>query len=165
MLWLSQKVNFLSNIGRIWLIPRYRINRNIVSHYKAIVLNIFCISVSNLHMTPGKAIAKAEKENKYKFPQTCLERRHYFTPLLFYAYGISGEEARAATQRMASCPSLKMKQEYDGMCGFVRDGMELATVRSNTILLWVTRDKDMCIRECPEFTDGSLMALLMPWRG
>ena len=155
----------MSIIGKIWLISRYGINRNIVSHYKAIVLNVFCISVSNLHMTPEKAIEKAEKENKYKFPQTCLERRHYFTPLLFYAYRIPGEEARAATKRMALCPSLKMKREYYEMCGFVRDSMELATVRSNTILLWGTWDKDMCIRQCPEFTDESLMALLIPWRG
>ena len=30
---------------------------------------------SNLHMTPEKALSKAEKEKKYLYLQACLERR------------------------------------------------------------------------------------------
>ena len=38
---------------------------------------------SYLPITPEKALAKLEKKKKDKHPQTCLERRHNFTPLVF----------------------------------------------------------------------------------
>ena len=36
---------------------------------------------SYLHMTPEKALAKAEKEKKDLYFQACLERRNIFTPM------------------------------------------------------------------------------------
>ena len=35
---------------------------------------------SYLHLTPVKALAKAEKENKYLYLQACLECKRTFTP-------------------------------------------------------------------------------------
>ena len=35
-----------------------------------------------LRMTPEKALAKAEKENKDLYLQDCLERRRNFTPMV-----------------------------------------------------------------------------------
>ena len=51
------------------------------------------------------------------------------------------------------------------MCGFVRARMSLAVVRSNTLLLCGARDKYAYIRQRPDPADGSVMALLAPWRG
>ena len=41
----------------------------------------------------------------------------------------------------------------------------LAMVRSNTLLLWDSRDKDACIRKRLELTDGAVVALMAPWWG
>ena len=48
---------------------------------------------SYLHMTPEKALEKAEKEKKDFYLQACLERRRTFTPMVYYTYGIPGAEA------------------------------------------------------------------------
>ena len=48
---------------------------------------------SYLHMTPEKALAKAEKENKDLYLQACLERRRTFTPMVYSADRIPGAEA------------------------------------------------------------------------
>ena len=50
---------------------------------------------SYLHMTPKKALAKAEREKKL-YLQSCLERRHTFTPMVYSADEIPGAEALAA---------------------------------------------------------------------
>ena len=59
----------------------------------------------------------------------------------------------------------KLKREYSQMCGFVRARMLLAIVRSNNLLLCISRDKGACIWQQTELTDGVVMALLAPWRG
>ena len=50
---------------------------------------------SYLHMTPEKALAKAEKEKKDFYLQACLERRRTFTPMVYCADQIPGAEALA----------------------------------------------------------------------
>ena len=57
---------------------------------------------SYLRMTPEKALAKTEKEKKDLYLQACLERRRSFTPMVYYADGISGAEALAAQKRLAA---------------------------------------------------------------
>ena len=37
---------------------------------------------SYLHMTPEKALAKAQKENKDLYHQACLEHRRTFIPMV-----------------------------------------------------------------------------------
>ena len=51
---------------------------------------------SYLRMTPEKALAKAEKENKDLYPQACLELIRTFTPMVYSADGIPGAEASPA---------------------------------------------------------------------
>ena len=120
---------------------------------------------SYLRMTPEKALAKVEKENKDLYLQACLERRRTFTPMVYSADGILGAEALAAHKRLATLLSYKMKREYSELCGFVRAKMSLAIVRSNILLLCGPRDKGARICQRPELTDGAVMALLAPWRG
>ena len=67
---------------------------------------------SYLRMTPEKALAKAEKENKDLYLQACLERRSTFTPMVYSADGITGAEALATPKRLAVLISYKLKQEY-----------------------------------------------------
>ena len=55
-----------------------------------------------LCQTSAKALTTAEKEKKYKYLHNCLERRRYFTPMVYSADGITGTEAVAAHKRLAS---------------------------------------------------------------
>ena len=45
---------------------------------------------SYLRMMPEKALAKAEKEKKELYLQSCLERTRTFTPMVYSADGIPG---------------------------------------------------------------------------
>ena len=101
---------------------------------------------SYLCMTPEKALAKAEKENKDLYLQTCLERRRPFTPMVYYVDGIPRAEDLAAQKRLAALISYKLKREYSEMCGFMRARMLLAIVRSNSLLLRSPHDKGARIR-------------------
>ena len=74
-------------------------------------------------------------------------------------------EAVASQRRLASMLSNNLKQEYFEMCGFVRACMSLAIVRSNTLLLRGTRDKEAYIRQRSNMEYGEMMVLMVPWRG
>ena len=117
---------------------------------------------SYLHMTPEKALAKAEKEKKDLYLQACLERRRTFTPMVYSADGTPGVEALAAQKRLAVLLSYKLKREYSEICSFVRARMSLAIVSSNSLLLRSSRDKGARIQQRPDLTDGSVMSLLEP---
>ena len=65
---------------------------------------------SYLCMTPEKALSKAEKENKDLYPQSCLERRRTFTPMVYSTDGIPGAEALAAQKRLAALLKYKLKR-------------------------------------------------------
>ena len=85
--------------------------------------------------------------------------------MVYSADGILGAEALAAQKRLSTLLSYKLKQEYSEMCGFVRARISLDIVRSNSLILHGLRDKWARIRQHPELTDRSVMALLAPWRG
>ena len=85
--------------------------------------------------------------------------------MVYSADRIPGAEALAAQKRLAAILSYKLKREYSEMCVFVRARMSLATVRSNSLLLRVPRDKEVRLRQKPELADGIVMELLVPWRG
>ena len=51
---------------------------------------------SHLCMTPEKALAKAERQNKDLYLQYCLERRRNFTPMVYSAEGMLVSESLAA---------------------------------------------------------------------
>ena len=120
---------------------------------------------SYLRMTPEKALAKAEKENKDLCLQAFLECRRNFTHMVYSADGIPGAEALAVQKRLAALLRYKLKQEYSEMCGFVRERMSLAIVRSNSLLLRGPRNKGTRIWQRPELTDGVVMSLPAPCRG
>ena len=95
--------------------------------------NFFNINTgSYLHMTPEKALAKAEKEKKDLYLQACLGSRSNFTPMVYSADRIPGAEALAAQKRLAALLSYKLKREYSEMCGFARARISIAIVRSNS---------------------------------
>ena len=104
---------------------------------------------SYLCQTSTKALATADKEKNDKYIQTCLQRRRSFTTMVYSVDGILIKEAVAAQQRLASLLSNMMKQEYLGMCGFVRAQMSLAIVRYNEFLLRGARDKEDYILQIP----------------
>ena len=114
---------------------------------------------SYLHMTPENALAKAEKEKKYVYLQDCLERRRTYTPMVYSADRIPRVEALTTQKRLAKLLIYKLKREYLEMCGFVRERMSLAIVRSNSLLLRGPRNKGARIRQQPELIDGTAHAL------
>ena len=67
--------------------------------------------------------------------------------MVYSADGIPGAEALAAQKRLAALLSYKLKREYSEMCGFVRERMSLAIVRSNSLLLCGPWDKYARIRQ------------------
>ena len=85
--------------------------------------------------------------------------------MVYSADGIPGVEALAVHKRLAALLRYKLKWEYSEICGFVRAWMSLAIVRTNSLLLCGPHDKRARIWKCPELTDGTVMALLAPWRG
>ena len=85
--------------------------------------------------------------------------------MVYSTDGIPGAETLAAQKRLAALLSYKLKREYSEMCGFVRERMSLAIVRSNSLLLRVPCNKGARIRQRPELTDGAVMELLAPWWG
>ena len=88
-----------------------------------------------------------------------------FTPIVYYVDGIPRAEALATQKSISALLSYKLKREYSEMCGFVGVRMSLAIVRSNSLLLRGPCNKEACIRQKPDLTDGAVMALLAPWRG
>ena len=69
---------------------------------------------------------------------------------MFYsADRIPVAEALAAQKRLAALLSYKLKQEYSEICGFVRAKMSLMIVRSNSLPLFIPRDKGARIRQRP----------------
>ena len=86
----------------------------------------------------------------------------FFNLMVYSADGIPGKEAVAAQQHLASLHINKLKREYLEMCGFVRSQMSVPIVRSNTLLILGTRDKEAYILQRPDMVDGSVMALLAP---
>ena len=126
------------------------------------ILNLNAISY--LHMTPEKALAKAENEKKDLYFQACLERRRTFTPMVYSVDGIPGAEALSAQNIFAALLIYKLKLEYSEMCGFVRVRMPLVIVRSNILLLCGPQNKGARIWQRLKHTDG-VMALIIPWQG
>ena len=79
--------------------------------------------------------------------------------------GITGTEGVAAQRRLTLLISNKLKRKYSELCGFVRDQMSLAIVRSDTLFLRGAKEKETYIHQRPYLADGVLMALLALWRG
>ena len=64
---------------------------------------------------------------------------------------------------MASHLRFKLKQEYSEMSGFVWEGMSLAMVKYNTLLLRPPHHKEAYIHQTQELTDGVVMELIELW--
>jgi hypothetical protein len=88
---------------------------------------------------PHTILAKHEKEKKDKYVNACLAWRRTFTPLVFSVDELRGTEASTATKKLASRLSVKWKQTYSKVCGFVRSRLSITLVRTTS----------MCLRGCP----------------
>ena len=85
--------------------------------------------------------------------------------MVYSSDGIPVEDALATQKRLTALLIYKLKREYSEICGFVREMISLAIVRSNSLLLRGSQDKEARIWQRPELTDGALMALLASYRG
>jgi hypothetical protein len=138
--------------------------------WKRGVTGIFDVCITNLDApsyrgrSPEGILAAAEKAKKDKYLDACLERRQTFTPLVYSADEMAGDEALAAEKKLASLLAAKLHREYSEMVGYVRARMALAIVRTNTLLLRGPRDPGSRLRHRPGFEDGAGIALCHNWR-
>jgi hypothetical protein len=95
---------------------------------------------SHLDRTPAKVLLRGEQLKKNKHEAACLERRRHFTPLVFSVDGMRGKEANAAGKRLAQLLSIKWKQDYANVCGFVRSRLSIALVRTMSQCIRGARD-------------------------
>jgi len=107
---------------------------------------------------PKKILARHEKEKKDKYLDACLERRRQFTPLVYSVDGLMGDEARAASKRLASHLANKWKRAYSEVCGYVNSRQALALVRATSLCLRGARDPSSRLRS-PAWDSGTGMAL------
>ena len=91
---------------------------------------------------PMKVLATQEKEKKGKYLRACHEQRKDFTPLVYSVDGIAGREAKAAEKRLACHLAQKWRRPYSQMVHYVKVRMAIAVVRSNSLLIRGSRDKE-----------------------
>ena len=71
-------------------------------------------SGSYLHLIPKKVLSKTGKGKKDLYLQACLERIHYFTPMVYSVDRIPRSEALSAQKRLSVLLSFKLKRKcYD----------------------------------------------------
>ena len=118
-----------------------RVNISAHGFWKQRTTTMFGIRIVNLyagsylHMMPAKALAEAEKGKKYLHLQTCLERRRYFTTMVYSTEIIPGVQSLVPHKRLAALISFKLKREYSELCGFLRVRMSLEIVRTNSLII------------------------------
>ena len=82
--------------------------------------------------------------------------------MLYSVNGIPVMEALAVQMKLALNTHFKLKWDYSEMRGFVRMGISLEIVISNTLILWIPRYKEVHIHQRLELTDVVVMSLLAP---
>ena len=95
---------------------------------------------SNRNTAPKKVLQRQEKEKKDKYGALCIARRRTFTPLVFSVDGLQGEEATAASRRVAASLAAKWKRSYSEVCGYVRSRLSIALIRSASRCLRADRN-------------------------
>ena len=95
---------------------------------------------SYLPIEVSKVLARQEKEKKGKYLNSCHEMRKDFTPMVYSVDGVAGREARSAEKRLAILLAAKWKRQYSQVVYFVRVRMQIALVRSTSLLIRGTRN-------------------------
>jgi len=113
---------------------------------------------SNRHSAPQSVLRRHERKKKEKYGALCIARRRTFTPLVFSVDGLVGEEATAASRRLASNLAAKWKRSYSEVCGFVRSRLSVALVRSASRCLRAERNPIRRIHT-PQWESGTGLGL------
>eukprot|EP00957_Ditylum_brightwellii_P072414 5503127-Ditylum_brightwellii.AAC.1 len=138
--------------GKAWVPKEDRGDMTIHGFWKQGTATVFDIPITSLdakiHCTRDtkKVLEVMEKEKKDNYLESCLKHRHHFTPLMYSADSMPGEEAAVAEKQMVSLLVVKLDQEYSEMCRFVHSRIAMAIVRSNTLLLRGTQGAGCCLR-------------------
>ena len=103
----------------------------------------------------AKVLAAHEKEKKDKYLRKCHEERKDFTPMCYTVDGIAGREARSAEKHLATYLADKWRKGYPEMVFYVRMRMALAVVKSNSLLIRGSRDRQKPRR--PQISDRASM--------
>ena len=98
----------------------------------------------------SKVLEQAEKDKCAKYERACQERQRDFVPLVYSVDGLAGKRAAAAEKTLAALLSRKWERPYSDCVNFVRVRMQLAVIRSTTLLLRTERDKVQWTRRAPE---------------
>ena len=98
----------------------------------------------------SKVLEQAEKDKCAKYERACAERQRDSVPLVYSVDGLAGKRAAAAEKTLAALLSRKWERPYSDCVNFVRVRMQLAVIRSTTLLLRTERDKQQWTRRAPE---------------
>ena len=101
---------------------------------------------SHRNKDPEKVLAAQEKEKKDKYLNVLHEQRKDFSPCVYSVDSLAGREARAVERRIAGLLAQKWRQPYSAMVHYVRVRMALAIVKSNSLLIRGSRDRQRAPR-------------------
>jgi hypothetical protein len=79
---------------------------------------------------PDKVLKSAEKVEKNKYLEHCLQQRRAFTPFVILVDGLLGYEAKNLLKRLAFHLAEKWQKPYSVTCGLVKSRISLACVRA-----------------------------------
>ena len=88
-----------------------------------------------------KVLAQQEEEKKNYYLRPCLEMRKDFTPLVYSVNGITGREAKNAEKHLAYHLLEKWHKLPPQMVYYGRIRMTIAVVRTNSLLIRGSRDR------------------------
>ena len=80
--------------------------------------------------TSEKCLATAERENKPKYLDSCLQQRQHFSPSEELVYSLLGMETEATLKRLVSRLPTKWKQPYSRTCGYVQSRVAITLIRA-----------------------------------
>jgi hypothetical protein len=98
-----------------------------------------------------KGLAQQKKEKKNQYLCSCLEMQKDFTPLVYSVNGITGREAKNAEKCLAYHLSEKWHKQLPQMVYYVQIQMAIAVVRTNSLLIRGSRDRQR--PRCPVIFD------------
>jgi hypothetical protein len=97
------------------------------------IINVRCVDTdakSYNSREPEKVLKSAEKVEKNKYLDHCLQQRRAFTPFIISVDGLLGYEANNLLKRLAFHIAEKWQKPYSVTCGLVKSGISLACVRA-----------------------------------
>jgi hypothetical protein len=84
---------------------------------------------------PIKVLEEAERLNKKKYLQPCLDQRRHVTPFIVSVDGLIGKEAKTVLKVLVGITSTNAGKTYSNVMGYMRARLSIAIVRATHVCL------------------------------